>query len=185
MKKQRGEALILAIVMALAFFGIVFVVVRLVQYSLVTTSRTTNANALKTVTASLQYYAAKNKVSLQKGYRIDGIAVPTAPTLTELQSQQYLTLGVSSTTPFGSQFKTILTVAPTGAISGFVYTQSGVINNGSVDSRFACEVASNLGEIGFCSTENSPSVIGNSSNQVANPAGNFPAIVAGSIFVSA
>ena len=182
---QRGEALIMGIMAMAVVIIVVAVIFKIASASLVLAIRTSDADGLKQITQSAQYYAERNKELIKLSKAIQGIANPNAPTLQELVDQKYLTAeGAGITSPFGQSYKISITVQPNGSITGFVYLTGPIVSNsGQPDQRRACEIARKLGEIGFCTSDN-PGLIGNGTTQFPNPGGNIPASIAGYIFVS-
>lgn len=185
-KFQKGETLVFAILALAATIVLVSLVITIARNAMLTKIRTSDADALKQITFSVQYYAEKNKEALILNKKIDGIRNPNAPKVQELIDQKYLTAeGVGVVTPFGSEYKVKVDAQPTGAISGFVYLAGSILStsSGVPDGRRACEIARKLGDIGFCSSEGNSSMIGNGAIQITNPAGSIPASIAGYVFV--
>lgn len=185
-KFQKGETLVFAIVSLGVAIILLTIVISISRNAVLMTIRTSDADALKQVTTSVQYYAEKNKEALILNKKISGIGNPNKPTVQELIDQKYLTAeGVGVATPFGSEYKIKVDAQPNGSITGFAYLAGSILgtSSGIPDGRRACEIARKLGDIGFCSAEGNSAMIGNGTAQVPNPAGAVPASIAGYIFV--
>jgi len=184
-RKQTGTALLAAIFLSGAAVLVGSVIIYLINYQSQSLIRQANSDGLRQITIAVQYYAEINKESLLLSKRIIGFANPNAPTVEELQTIQYLTTdGVNITAPFGSSYRTAVIANGNGTITGFVYLMGNVVDkHGEPDSQQACNIARNLGDIGFCSVKNNGAFVGNSTVELPNPAGNQVATIAASIFV--
>lgn len=183
--RQKGDALVAAIIAALLFHVAAYVAMDWARTVRENRYYAGEAMGLLHMQRALTQYALANKASFKNGKTIMYVNNQLAPTVDELRSLGYLsTIGPEVTTPWGRTFATTLTVKPTGAIDGAVYLTGSILDqSGNPDRVRACNIAKALGRIGICTPPTNPAVLGNLITQIPNPSG-APAAVGALVAVA-
>jgi hypothetical protein len=179
--RQRGDALIVAIVAVLFFHVIAYVLLQWAHTVREDHFYASESVGLMQMQRALTQYALANQASFKAGDTIMYVSNQNTPTVTELQALGFLTSnGPEVTAPWGSTFATTLTLKPTGAVVGAVYLAGNIRDaSGAPDPIHACRVAKALGSIGLCAPPGNPAVLGNLSlgtTPLANPTGSPAAV---------
>lgn len=169
--RQRGDALVVAIIGMLMFHVIAWVMMQWARTVKEEQFHAADAQGLLQVQRALEQYARVNQASFKAGKTIMYINNQYAPTVIELRERGFLSAaGPGVTAPWGKTFATTLTLLPSGAVTGAVYLAGSIPDAaGAPDRRRACAVAKSLGGIGLCTPPANPAVLGNLTTQIPNP----------------
>lgn len=177
-RKQRGDALMSAIIAVMIFHVIAYVVIEVARIARENKAYAAQTVGLRAVHSALTQYARANQASFKAGREIMYINDQYAPTVAELRALGFLSLaGPVVDAPWGSTFRTRLQLQGTGAVTGSVYLAGNITNTtGAVDRVRACNIAKTLGDIGLCTPPINAAVLGNLRVQTPNPT-NSPAAI--------
>lgn len=175
---QRGDALITAIIAALIFHVIGYVIIEWTRIARENRAYAAQTTGLRAMHSALMQYARANQASFKSGKEIMYVNDQYAPSVSELTSLGFLSLaGPEITAPWGGTFGTKLKLETGGAITGYVYLNGNIKNSvGAVDRVRACNIAKTLGDIGLCTPPSNAAFLGNLMVQVANPSSSPAAI---------
>lgn len=183
--RQRGDALVAALIAVLLFHVIGYVLMDLKRNVKEKHYYEAEGMGLRHVQSALTQYARANQTAFKTGKTVMYVNDQLAPTITELRSLGFLSQsGPEVTAPWGRTFATTLTVKGTGAIEGAVYLTGNIVDQlGNPDRQRACSVAKALGATGLCTPPNDATTLGNTTKQIPNPTG-APAAVGALVFVA-
>lgn len=183
--RQRGDAVVAAIIAVLLFHVVGYVLMDLKRNVKEKRYYEAEAMGLLHMQNALTEYARANQTAFKTGKTVMYVNNQLAPTITELRSLGFLSqIGPEVTAPWGRTFATTLTVKGTGAIEGAVYLTGSIVDqSGNPDQPRACNVAKALGSIGLCTPPTNSAVLGNRTNQIPNPSG-APAAVGALVFIA-
>jgi hypothetical protein len=183
--RQRGDALVAALIAVLLFHVVGYVLMDLKRNVKEKRYYEAEAMGLLHMQSALTQYARANQVAFRTGKTVMYVNDQLAPTIPELRSLGFLSQsGPEVMAPWGRTFATTLTVKGTGAIEGAVYLTGSIVDQfGNPDRLRACNVAKALGSIGLCTPPTNAAALGNRTIQIPNPTG-APAAVGALVFVA-
>lgn len=169
--RQRGDALVVAIIGVLMFHVVAWVMMHWARTVKEEQFYASDAQGLLQVQRALEQYARVNQVSFKTGKTIMYINDQYAPTVAELRERGFLSTGSPAVNaPWGKTFATTLKLLPSGAVTGAVYLTGSIQDAaGAPDRKRACAVARSLGPIGLCTPPSNPAVLGNLTTTMPNP----------------
>jgi len=138
---------------------------------------TSIGNQLSTINTAVSSYISANNAALIAGTAVTGVTTAKSPLITELQTLNYLNLGVGTTPTYGTAYNIFISVTPSGCtttcqITGQVWLSNPIYTSGNkpADIRLlgAAQSSSLTGAIGF-SLPSSPSIITGAAWTLANP----------------